>query len=131
MLNFDCLDLRDRIGDAGLIQWIYSEYPQWDQSSRRLTDSMDRKNTRSWKGDTLVADVDKVMCWEKGRQKAVSVLSGDFSDEDLDINLILRNKPGVDMLHPYSQQVGVLARDMARVSEVIKLDDVADDEIVE
>ena len=101
MLNFDCLDLRDRIGDAGLIQWIYSEYPQWDQSSRRLTNSMDRKNTRSWKGDTLVADVDGVMCWEKGKQEAVSVLSGVFSDDELDINLILRNEPGVDMLRPY------------------------------
>ena len=92
MLNFDCLDLRDRIGDAGLIQWIYSEYPQWDQSSRRLTNSMDRKNTRSWKGDTLVADVDKVMCWEKGKQEAVSVLSGVFSDDELNINLILCNE---------------------------------------
>ena len=78
-----------------------------------------------------MADVDGVMCWEKGKQEAVSVLSGDFSDDELDINLILRNEPGVDMLRPYSRQVGVLAGDMVRVSEVINLDDVTGDEIAE
>ena len=92
---------------------------------------MDRKNTRSWKGDTLVADVDEVMCWEKGRQETVSVLSGVFSDEELDINLILRNEPGVDMLRPFSRHVGVLAGDMVRVSEIINLDDETGDEIAE
>ena len=54
-----------------------------------------------------------------------------FSDEELDINLILRNELGVNMLCPYSRQVGVLAGDVARVSEVINLDDVADDENAE
>ena len=58
-------------------------------------------------------------------------MSGVFSNDELDINLILRNEPGVDILRPYSRQVGVLAGDMARVSEIINLDDVADDEIAE
>ena len=68
-MNFECLDLRDRLGNAVLIQWIYTEYPEWDESSRRLTNTMDRKNTRSWKGDTLVADVAEVVCWKKGRDE--------------------------------------------------------------
>ena len=46
-MNFDCLDMRDRLGDSVLIQWIYSEHPEWDRSARRLTNTMDRKNTRS------------------------------------------------------------------------------------
>ena len=130
-LNFDCLDLRDRLGDAGLIQWIYSEYPEWDESSRRLTNSMDRKNTRSWKGDTVVADVDEVACWAKGREEALLILSGVFSAEELDIKLILHNEPGVDMLRPYREQIGVLAGDRATQSEIINLDDARDDEYAE
>ena len=35
-LNFDCLDRRDKRGDAVLMQWIYSEHPEWDRSARRL-----------------------------------------------------------------------------------------------
>ena len=112
-MNFDCLDLRDRIGDAGLIQWIYSEHPEWDESSRRLTNSMDRKNTRSWKGCTLLADVDVAKCWKQGRDDALAILkeSGVFSDAEMDISTIVRDEPGVDMLRPYREQIGVLAGD--------------------
>ena len=101
-LNFSYLDLRDRLGDAVLIQWIYSEYPEWDQPSRKLTNSIDRKNTRSWKGYTLVADVDEVACWEKGRDNAIQILKRGqvFGDVNLDIDSIVQHKPGVDVLRP-------------------------------
>ena len=75
-LNLECLDLRDRLGNAVLIQWIYTEYPEWDEPSCRLTDTMDRKNTRSWKGDTLDADVDEVVCWKMGRDEALANWTG-------------------------------------------------------
>ena len=129
-LNFSCLDLRDRFGDAVLIQWIYSEYPEWDESSRRLTNSMDRKNTRSWKGDTLVANVDEVACWEKGRNEALSILSvgAVFTDAELDINSIVKNEPGVDMLRPYRERVGVMSGDRARELVVVDLSEAMDDE---
>ena len=61
-LNFSCLDLRDIIWDAGLIQLIYSEFPEWDKTPRSLTNSMDRKNTKAWEGDTSVANVNVAMC---------------------------------------------------------------------
>ena len=128
-LNFSCLDLRDRLGDAVLIQWIYSEYPEWDQSSRRLTNSMDRKNTRSWKGCTLVANVDEVACWEKGRDDAIEILKrgGVFDDDALDIDFIVQHEPGVDMLRPYREQIGVLAGDET-TTVVVDLSEAADDE---
>ena len=61
-VNFDCLDLRDRLGDAVLIQWIYSEHPEWDKSARRVTNTIDRKNVNSWRGDTEVANIDLADC---------------------------------------------------------------------
>ena len=51
-LNFNCLDLCDCIGDAVLIQWIYSEHPEWDRTDRRVPNTVDRTNTHWWRGDT-------------------------------------------------------------------------------
>ena len=66
------------------------------------------------------------MLGEKEIRGGIGIVRCFFSGDELDINLILRNELGVDMLRPYSRQVGVLAGDVARVSEVINLDDVAD-----
>ena len=44
-MNFDCLDLQDRIADATLVQWIYTQHPEWDRSARKLTNTVNRKNT--------------------------------------------------------------------------------------
>jgi len=59
-LNFICLDLRDRIASVGLVQLTFSEFPKWDNKSRRLTSTINRKNTKSWEGDTLVKNLDVV-----------------------------------------------------------------------
>ena len=40
-LNFDFLDLWDRLGDTVLIQWIYPEYLEWDELWCRLTKEKD------------------------------------------------------------------------------------------
>ena len=74
---------------------------------------MDRKNTRSWRGDTLFTDVDEAKCWNDGRDWAIKVLreSKAFSDYELDIDLIQQNEPGVDMLCPYQVQIGAMAGD--------------------
>ena len=56
-MNFDCLDVQDRLGDSVMVQWIYAEHPEWDRAPRKLTNSVDRKNTHSWRGDTLITNV--------------------------------------------------------------------------
>ena len=124
-LNFDCLDLRDRLADAVLIQWIYSKHPEWDKTSRRLNNSIDRKNVHSWRGDTKVAHVDLKDCWNKGREWAVAKLSDSwaFSIDELDVNRIVNVESGVDMLRPYRirKAIGVLAGDRAEY-DLVDLD---------
>ena len=66
-LNFDCLGFQERICDAVIISNIYSEHPELDTNSRRLNMTVDRKNVRSWEGDTKVQNVNEVECWSQGR----------------------------------------------------------------
>eukprot|EP00986_Skeletonema_menzelii_P017389 scaffold19230_cov154-Skeletonema_menzelii.AAC.1 len=131
-LNFDCLELRNRAGDAATCNWIYGQYPEWKEPSRRLTSSIDRKNVRSWKGDTKLANVNEIACWNSGRDQALEILrsSNLFSAEELNINHILETEPGVDMFRPYCRTIGVLAGDRAEY-DLVDLEDEADDEEVE
>lgn len=128
-LNFDCLDLRDRLADSSIVQWIFSMYPQWDEPSRRLKTTIDRKNTRSWKGDTRVANANEVECWKIGREQSIAYLkeSGIFSDDEVNFDYILSNEPGVDMLRPYRTRVGVRAGDRVEYT-FADLDNELDDE---
>ena len=93
---------------------------------------MDGKNIRSWKGCTLVADMDEVACWEKGRDDDIKILErgGMFDVDDLDIDSIVQHKPGVDMLRPYCKQIGVLAGDKT-TTVVVDLSEAVDDEYEE
>ena len=128
-LNFDCLELRNRAGDAATCDWIYGQHPEWKEPSRRLTNSIDRKNVRSWRGDTKVAHVNEVDCWNKGKDQALEILRSSrlFSANDLNIDRILEMEPGVDMFRPYCRTIGVLAGDRAEY-DLIDLDGEADDE---
>ena len=101
-LNFNCLDLRDRLADATLVQWIYSQHPEWDRSSRKLNNTVDRKNTRSWRGDTRLSVVDEAKCWNDGRDWSIQQLkvSRCFTDLELDIDFIPETELGADMLRP-------------------------------
>ena len=65
-MNFNCLDLRNRVADTSLVEWVYSQHPEWNRSARRLNTTLNRKNTRLWKGDTLVDSVDVAACWVIG-----------------------------------------------------------------
>ena len=128
-MNFDAEGLRSRVGDASMVSWIYSQYPEWENASRRLKSSADRKNPRSWKGDTKVANVDEVKCWTDGKNRALNVLraSRAFEECELDISSILSSEPGVDMFRPYRRTIGVLAGDRA-VYSLVDLDDEFDDQ---
>ena len=57
------------------------------------------------------------MCWKDGKKWSIERLSGSdvFDVDDLDIDLILNNEPGVTMQQPYcvNKRVGVLAGDQA------------------
>jgi len=116
-LNFDSLDLRDRLGDSSLVQWVYSEHPEWDEPSRRLNTSADRKNTISWRGNTKVKEVNVVECWTDGRVKAIDILKASqiFVNAELDIDKIVKDEAGVDMLRPVCRatHVGVQSGDRA------------------
>ena len=124
--------LRNRAGDAATCDWIWGEHPEWKEPSRRLTSCVDRKNVRSWKGDTKVANVNEVACWNDGRDQALALLNSVelFSADELDIDLIIETEAGVDMFRPYCRTIGVLAGDRAEYT-LADLDEVGDDEEVE
>ena len=63
-MNFDTEGLIYRVRDASAVSWIYAKHPEWKKDSRRLRSTVDRKNTKSWTGDTTVANVDwKTNCF--------------------------------------------------------------------
>jgi hypothetical protein len=128
-MNFDAADLKHRVGDASLINWIYARHPEWKKDSKRLRSSADRKNTRSWKGCTKVSVVDEVKCWNNGKNRALIILreSKAFDSLELDIDAIIASEPGVDMFRPYCNRIGVLAGDRAEYS-LVDLDNEIDDE---
>jgi hypothetical protein len=112
-LNFDCLDLRDRIGTSVGISQVFARHPEWRSPARRLTTFNDRKNTRSWKGITQVAAIDEAACWQKGKDDAIRLLRDAevFTYDELNIAHIKNMEPSVDMQRPCSEQIGVLAGD--------------------
>ena len=61
-LNFDCLGLQQRVGEAATISQIYGCHPEWDSPPRKLTLSSDCKNCHSWRGDTNIEHIDKAQC---------------------------------------------------------------------
>lgn len=128
-MNFDALGLRERMADSACVDWIYAQHPEWKPPSKHLHSSVDRKNTRSWKGDTSLAHVDEVKCWSDGRQRALQLIRASrcFTEEELDIDLIIRSEPGVDMFRPYeNRRVDVMAGDRA-VYDLVDLNDASDD----
>eukprot|EP00956_Cyclotella_meneghiniana_P008152 scaffold10851_cov129-Cyclotella_meneghiniana.AAC.3 len=128
-MNFDAEELTIRVGDATLCNWIYDQHPEWKQESRRLQSSADRKNPRSWKGDTKLFHVDEIKCWNDGMKQAMTFLrkSKLFDDNSLDVDYIIANEPGVDMFRPYQKQIGVLAGDRAEY-DLVNLEEEDDDE---
>ena len=83
-LNFDCLGLQQRIGEASIISQIYSRHPEWDSPPRKLTSSFDRKNCRSWMGDTNIEHINEAQCWDHGLNAAIACCrkSGIFTEEE-------------------------------------------------
>ena len=130
-MSFDALGLRDRVADAGLVDYIYEQKPEWKPASRRLQSTIDRKNTISWKGDTKLCHVNVVECWNEGKMRALAALQDSkvFRDDDLNIELIVEREKGVDMLRPYckDKRVGVLSGDRAEY-ELEDLEGERDDE---
>jgi hypothetical protein len=105
-LNFTLLGLRDRMVDATTIGHIYAENPHWNTLSRKLNSSFDRKNVRSWKGDTDVQVVSEGKCWNDGRDTAISILRASqlFTANDLSYEVL---EDHVDILYPLGKRVGV------------------------
>ena len=110
-MNFDFLGFTQRIGTASSIAQIISRHPEWNHPARKINDTLDRKNTHSWKGDTKVDSVNLELCWNRGLIKAVSSLreSKVFTDSELNYNLIRQNEPDVCILRPTGKDIGVLA----------------------
>jgi len=115
-LNFSVLGLKNRMGDAATIAQIYAEHPEWYTLSRKLSNSFDRKNVRSWKGDTDVRHVDEALCWKNGCIAATDILraSGLFSPAELNYNGFEVN---IDMLRPRGETIGVQAGDNVDASD--------------
>lgn len=117
-LNFTLIGLRDRMVDATTIGHIYAENPHWNTLSRKLSSSFDRKNVRSWKGNTDVQVVNEGKCWNDGRDKAVIILRASqlFTADDLSHENLEHH---VDILHPLGRRVGVDAGEFFDDNEVI------------
>jgi hypothetical protein len=96
--------------DATTIGHIYAEHPHWNTLSWKLSSSFDRKNVRSWKGDTDVQVVSEGKCWNDGRDKAISILRACqlFTANDLSYEVL---DDHVDILYPLGKRVGVDAVD--------------------
>jgi len=127
-LNFDSLGLQQRVGEAATISQIYARHPEWDSPPRKLTCTLDRKNCRSWKGDTNIKHVGVLHCWNHGLNAALACLrkSGIFTEAELSVNLIKQNEPGADILKPYRKTIGVHAGDTTHIDLVVE-DDAEDD----
>lgn len=117
-LNLTLLGLSDRMVDATTIGHIYAENPHWNTLSRKLSSSFDRKNVRSWKGNTDVQVVNEGKCWNDGRDKAVIILRASqlFTADDLSHENLEHH---VDILHPLGRRVGVDAGEFFDDDEVI------------
>ena len=131
-LNFDCLGLQQRVGEAATISQIYGCHPEWDSPPRKLTSSSDGKNCHSWRGDINIEHIDEAQGWNHGLNVAIACLrkSGIFTEEELADNIIGQNEPGVDILKPYRQTIGVLAGDTTRIDLMNDDDDDDDDKPV-
>ena len=116
-MNFDFLGLSQRVGTACSLAQIFANHPEWNNPARKIHSTKDRKNVRSWKGDTKIATVNLEACWMNGLTAAISCLkeSNVFTDDELNYNLILQNEPGVDLLRPHRKTIGVLAGDQAMI----------------
>lgn len=85
--NVDGKELGDRLGAAVALEEIYAKHPNWAKKSRRLNDSIDHMNVKTWSeagpaGGCDVRGLDVVECWNDGRRAALRVLQAhdDFAD---------------------------------------------------
>ncbi|CAN0440456.1 unnamed protein product, partial [Scytosiphon promiscuus] len=77
--NVDGKELGDRLGAAVALEEIYAKHPNWAKKSRRLNDSVDHMNVRTWleagpAGSCDVRGVNVAERWNEGRRAAISVL---------------------------------------------------------
>jgi len=77
--NIDGKELADRLGAAVTLEEIYAKHPNWAQKSRRLNDSTDHMNVKTWTeagpaGSCDVRDLDVAERWNERRRTATSVL---------------------------------------------------------
>eukprot|EP00904_Undaria_pinnatifida_P003353 jgi/Undpi1/13018/HiC_scaffold_8.g02681.m1 len=77
--NVDGKELGDRLGAAVALEKIYAKHPNWAKKSRRLNDSIDHMNVKTWSeagpaGGCDVRGLDVVDCWNYGRRAALRVL---------------------------------------------------------
>ncbi|KAJ7104685.1 hypothetical protein C8R44DRAFT_746366 [Mycena epipterygia] len=78
--NLDLLQLVERITGTTEIANIFALYPHWDRAPRRLQlptmardstvlpDRADHIKPPSWRGDTCVANVTPLTCWNRGQR---------------------------------------------------------------
>jgi len=86
-LNFNVAGLKERMADAAAIARIYAQKPEWDTVSRKLHSSYDRKNVRSWNGDTDVRNVNIPACWRQGRERAtLAIQASRVCDDENEYN---------------------------------------------
>lgn len=100
--NFDALQFEERASHACTLRSIFAKHPEWDQGSKRLKESFDHWNTKSWTGSVDVERVNVVDTWNLGINRAVELLTplSFYSKEELDVHGIIKEKPETTLLNP-------------------------------
>ncbi|THU75684.1 hypothetical protein K435DRAFT_563551, partial [Dendrothele bispora CBS 962.96] len=111
----DILQFSERATGTTEVASILAEYPQWDQSPRRLRlpfvdregncttlgDHSDHVSPASWRGDTNLSLVNLSTCWKRGLQMlGQNVLINQKSGPRLQSLVSLGHDSGVDILSP-------------------------------
>ena len=109
--NFDMLELEQNISIACSIREYFCRYPQKALGSRKLSQSLDHWNPKSWTGCTKTSTVDVADCWTRGAAAASRILRRGylFSAAEVDWAAIAL-EPGQSrtLLKPNGYLVGVL-----------------------
>ena len=105
--NVDALEFAERVSIASRIMDIYSRHAEWDRGARRLCETLDRVNVRSWKGDTSVRGLVLHQLWARGATEAHALLTNHPHYDASDLDFTVWSSDGCTMLRPFGEIVGV------------------------
>jgi hypothetical protein len=111
--NFDTLQFEERFSTIVAMFFIYLQFPSWKEHARRLSESCDHWNTRSWTGDVDPRKVNLVNAWATGFRISYGKLlaTGLLTATDLDIDAILAKDKTISLIYPKGTKEPLIIND--------------------